>query len=224
MVNLLIANTDLYDAKRLVNIIVKKNREIRLVDIVTETDEAMNTIKEEFPDVIIVSHDLYNIPKIIKEDFYNPIVVHSNKIKSPNDMKNIIEKINSEKTEKPIPEKPNEKNNLNDLRKNVWEMLLKLNFNPKMRGTGYLADSVAIAYLNRHINLTNNLSKDLYPRVANKNSSTGESVKWDIIKAINAMKKYNLDNYPELLSTFFDINTEIKTTPKFFVTNLMNLL
>ena len=224
MISLLIANSDLSDAKRIVNITMKKNKEIRLIDISTNIEEAMETINEEFPEIIIINRDLKNITKYINKIFYNPVFVHSHRINSPDDLHEAIKKVNSARKENIIEEKKNNKSDFNIVRKKVWDILLKLNFNPKMKGTTYLADCVALAYLNNNINSTSNMSKDLYPHVAERHGSTGESVKWDIIKAINAMNSYNIDNNPELLATFFELTTDVKATPKFFVNNLVNII
>ena len=222
MVNLLIANSDILDAKRVVNTVIRRNKELRLIDIVTNEKEAMQAVLEEYPDVIIINQDLFNVAKRLKNSFYAPVILESNKIKTFEDVRVIVNNISSQK--KSDEPKEMEKKESEDLPKKVYNLLLKLNFNPKMKGTQYLLESILFTYLNYQDNVIPNLSKYVYPEIGAKHNETSDVVKWDIIKSVKAMIKENAIYNPDIMQEVFQLSTPVKITPKVLISNIIAVL
>ena len=93
-----------------------------------------------------------------------------------------------------------------------------------MKGTIYLADSIAYTYFYNERNVIECLNTSVYPIVANKNNTTTDIVRWDIIKTINQMYKYNKRYEPKIINNFLNSYTEMQSSAKLFIKQYLNML
>ncbi|MBR3153344.1 MAG: hypothetical protein IKF52_07160 [Clostridia bacterium] len=224
MVNILIADISFLEIKRLVNIIVSKTENSKIINISTDFKEACSSITEFYPDIIIKNNS-FDFRGILNNDFYTPLIIDSNKLQSQLQLQKIITKLNRRKTEQ-IQNTQNKHSEFEKLSRKLYNHLIKLNFNPQMIGTFYLSEALAYVYLNKNkdTEILNNFTKTIYPEIGSRNNSTGEAVKWDIIKTINEMYKTNLAISPKTVTNFLNTHVELKPTPKYFITTYTNVM
>lgn len=221
MIKVLIANNNLNEIKGIITTLSYKNNNIKIINISTEKKEALRSTLNLYPDIIISEKDFFSKKEIQENYFYNPLFVTKEILNNEKKFKEVINTILIQKNLK----RTNKKNiNINLISKKIFKHLLKLNFNSNMKGTIYLADSIAYTYFYNERNVIECLNTSVYPIVANKNNTTTDIVRWDIIKTINQMYKYNKRYEPKIINNFLNSYTEMQSSAKLFIKQYLNML
>lgn len=218
MQNLLIVEDDLIQSHFLANSICKQIQNIRLYNIVPTGAEAINIIKEEKVDIILLDLNLPDMSGIdilnyiSKYDInkYNSsvIVVTSQmdlltKIIGNKFVFNYCSKINSiDFIMKQIEILANEKQktyNMDSIKNQIKVELESLKFDFSYIGTKYLYECIYECYYKTNI-YDINLNKDIYPIISKKYHKTINSIKTSIFQSISIMY-YEIDE--TVLSNYF---------------------
>lgn len=236
MYNMLIVEDEVIQSQFLINSIAKEIPEIRICNIASTGLDAINTIKDELADIILLDLKLPDITGIDVIDFIskrnikkyknsilvitaemnllseivgNPYVFsYNSKIYG---IEPIIENINRLLVEK------KETDNDNVLMQNINDELNKLNYNFTYVGTRYLAECIYESY--HKINKYDvNLNRDIYPIISQKYSKSINSIKTNINQATNIMY---FDAEEKLLFKYFGYNITCKPKPKDIIFKIM---
>lgn len=245
MLNMLVVEDDMYFSKLLINKTIQSNKDLRLCMIATDGKEAIDIIKKEKIDIILL--DL-NLPKcngleildfldkyqkeeyiksiiviscredMIRETINNPLVYcYISKIQG---MNAIVEKVNniSKEKEDALNDKKQMQKRRKIVKKKIKKELIDLGYNSKYIGTDYLSDSIYYIYLIKDKKRIK-LEKDIYPLIAEKNHTTVNTVKCDIIRATSHLK----DDIEQLkLKEYFGYFLDRKIKPKLVITAVLN--
>lgn len=247
MLNLLIAEDDIFFLKILVNKIVQSNKSLRVCAITTEGKETLDIIKKEKIDIILLGANLleYNKMQILdfleknkKEEYLKSIIVISDEknqiekkanssliyayISKTKMLDEIIEKTNKIIEEKEIylQEQKQRKQKRKIILKKINSELINVGYNSKYIGTSYLSDSIYLLYFyNKRKNIK--LERDIYPIIAQNNNTTTHTVKCDIIRATNQVGN---TVEQEKLKKYFGYHIDTKIKPKLVMNTILRKL
>lgn len=107
-------------------------------------------------------------------------------------------------------------NKIFELTKIVTKELLTLGYNFKLQGTQYLLESIVYICSKRDMNLLENLEKNVYKYISNKNNKRVSNIKTSIIKSTNYVYDYQDE---KKLHNYFSI--DIKITPKLVISTVV---
>lgn len=212
MINILIANNDLDFSKKIINEISKNNLNVRICNIATDGQEALNILLkcEDIIDIVIMNLDLptYNGSKILREINENKVLKYEKSIivlsKSEEDNKilslnhnpyifSCVSKkddfngiLNNIKKLIKIKDAQSVTSAKVELRKNIMKELQKLHYNSKFLGTKYLCESILKVSEMPYWD-TFNLEKKIYPLVAKKYNKNVQNIKCNINNATAIM-------------------------------------
>lgn len=191
MINILIVEKDFNYSRKIINMLSSKNNEIRFCGITTTITETLEFIKSNTIDIILIgSHIMQKTNPTYLNNIKNSIIILSNydeilsnthysfnSISKKDSISVLNNKINTIVNQnKKIP-------NIDNLKKIIENELIYLHYNPAYKGFNYLVETILI--LN---NLDDyNLSKHIYPIVAEKFNTIPENVKYNIRNATEAM-------------------------------------
>lgn len=211
MLNMIIIEDDAIQCKQLVNFISSSVSDLKLYSMCFCGKEALQIIKDEKVDIIFLDLELPDISgmQILKfiednnlEKYKNSIIVVSGNTYLYPDLSHnpyiyaIIQKpVNSEILTKCLREVSNDKKhptNESFIKLKINKELEYLCFNFSHIGTQYLCECIYLLYSNNKYD--SNLSKDIYPVVAKKFSTTVNNVKCDIFQATN-ISYYECEEY-----------------------------
>ena len=229
MQNLLIVEDDLIQAHFLANSICKEILNIRLYSIVTTGAEALDVIKNEKIDIIILDLKLPDMTGKDILDFisnnnlskYNSsIIVFTGEMEILKEIVgnkyvyNYCSKINGidfiiKQVKELIKEKQN-KYYINSIRYRIKEELEILKFDFSYIGTKYLCDCICECYSKKDA-YNINLKKEIYPIISNRYHKTINSIKTSIFQATSIMY-YEINKTD--LSNYFGYNIINKPKPK----------
>ncbi len=105
------------------------------------------------------------------------------------------------------------------IRQKVLNELLLLGYNFKLKGTQYLLESIMYIYTKKEMNLLENLEKNVYKYISEKNNKSLLNIKTSIIKSTNYVYGYQNKN---VLDEYFSI--DIKITPKLVISTILEKL
>lgn len=236
MLNMLIIEENIYYAKQLISLILKKEENIRLIDIVLNEEEALDILNKYKIDIILLDvenfkkdflESLYKLLKIHK--YYKAIIVIASNDRDLKHIKDnpliytyLLKPIQQKELLQIIDEvknyKLNVKNEITIWENKINEQFRYLGFNPSHLGTKYLRECIKIDYLKFH-GEAENLNKQIYPIVAKRNNTTTFNVKNNIIKANDYM--YNQCKIQKIIS-YFHFNEDRKPTPKVVIKAILN--
>lgn len=208
MANILIVENDLSYCIELINVIVKNNRELRLSGIATTVNDALNFIKNDCIDIILIN------AQIIKEidikylnKYKNSIIIlidNNTKFFSKyyiQTYQTINKKENIDILNKKLNELIIQSRNINDdknLREIIKDELIYLEYNPSYKGFEYLIETIFLLS-NLEGYSSNSLLKNIYPMVAKKFNTSPLNIKYDIRNATEMMcykcRQSKLSNY-----------------------------
>lgn len=237
MYNLLIADDNILYVKKMINLILSNNEDIRLVNIATDGKETLNYIKNEKIDLVIL--DIYmpicsglevlkkleyetriNIPKII---IISGVLSNINKVVNNKNVIDFIpksvgidvmvQKINI------IVESMKQEKNIKIVERYVKAELMNLKYNFKYVGTIYIFETILFIINSNNIDLLENLEKNVYSIVAMRHKKTVNNIKSDIVKATNIMYNDCTLNY---LLQYFSFEQDTKPTPKLIISTIVN--
>ncbi len=224
MINLLIADSDLNFAKKIINQIIRKDERLRLIDIASNTQEMLDACKSDKPQLIIINTDIINVLKLDNLDYTPNLLLFTDSI-SNNDSNQYLSKdadimCIEKEISKIIFKNDSSKNK--SLLLNTFGML---KFNLSRIGTKFLMESILYSYENRELLLYKNLEKNVYPEIAKRNNTTPSNVKWVIIKSINEMYNRNyIENSLDSVCHFFYFTDYSKPTAKIILTTMLGKL
>lgn len=244
MLNILIADDNIYYAKTLINYIMADNEEMRLVNISTNGQEVLESIRSEHIDLVILDlkmpimsgHEVIaNIKKLNLS--YKPIIIvvsgeesymqknidncmiacSINKLSGLDAIKKIILETIQETTKY---------NNIDKIKDKILSELLSLGFSIKHNGTKYLLEAITLAYEDGKQKEDNekyadNLEHYLYKRIAHNHAKSVGNIKGNITKAANYM--YTECEQSKLLK-YFSFSHDEKPTPKIIINTILSKL
>lgn len=245
MLNLLVVEDDIYFSKLIINKTIQSNKDLRLCMIATDGKEALDIIKKEKIDIILLDLNLPKcngleildfLNKYKREEYIKSIIVIScevdmirktidnplvyNYISKVQGIDEIVEKVNniSKEKEDDLREKKLIHKRRKIVKKKIQKELINLGYNSQYIGTEYLSDSIYYIYLLKKKKRIK-LEKDIYPIIAEKNRTTINTVKCDIIKATNRLKN-DVDQLK--LKEYFGYFLDMKIKPKLVMTTVLN--
>lgn len=237
MLNLLVADDNFDYAKNLVNFILSRDNKIRLVNISTDGNEAINNIRKNSIDILIldlkmpvlsgmdVLHQLknevlYKKPLIIVISGENNMITKIRDdtivtcyINKSQGLEYIYDRIET------IIKENNLIRNKKRIRQDILEELLCLGYNIKHRGTRYLLEAIEIACQFKEEQLVNNIEKDLYSKIANRHSKSIQNVKSNIMKATDCMY---VECDKNRINEYFNFLNNYKPTPKLVISTIVS--
>ena len=206
MINALIVDDDLRYIKYFINLIKNNFKNIDIVHIATDGEEAINEISLNNFDLIFL--DL-KIPKINgieviqKVNKLNYIIIPKfiiisgdmsliKKIHDTDNVKSVINKLETPelmcKKIKDVIDEINCSNQLPLVKNFITSQLLNFGYNFKLKGTAYIMDAILYVYSNNNMNLLDNLEQNVLKHIAFINKKTLHNVKTSMTKATIAMK------------------------------------
>lgn len=237
MINILIADDNIYFAKILMNTINNEIcSDIKVTHIAVDGKETLDIIKNNKIDVILLDlkmpiyDGLYILEKLKKEQFnrYNQsIIVISGEremlYKANNQsyvyctldklcsISNIIDKI------KELVQYKEQEKKENQIESKIIEQLQYLNYNLSHKGTKYLIKTIQYIVLNPNKEL-DNLEGDIYPIIARFCNNSVHNIKCNINRATTAMY-YECDS--SRLQKYFCFNEDYKPKAKIVINTIV---
>lgn len=208
MVNILIADDNIYYAKTLMNIINNDiNEDIKVTHIAVDGKETLDILQNNKIDIVLLDlkmpiYDGLYILNILKEKqiykYEQSIIVISGESEMIYKMKNyqyvycILDKLCSisnitDKIKELVKYKKEVKEELN-VKNKIIRQLQYLNYNLSHKGTQYLIEAILIIYNKKEYDIFN-LQEDIYPIIAKRYGKSIYNVKCDINKANDYMYK-----------------------------------
>ena len=236
MLNLLVADDNIYYAKTLINYIVDMNKDIRLINLSTDGKEALENIYCNAIDLIILDLKMpvvsgIDVLKKMKELNLDPlptIIVISGEMELIKEIRNNeivsafidksvgLEKINLEVAE--VIRQKHMKDNKQNIRKKIKQELLSLGFNIKHIGTTYITEAIELAYEINNREYCENLEKYLYNKIAKIHWKSVQNIKTNIAKATKFMY---LNCNRDFLMRYFHFTYDYKPTQKIIINTVL---
>lgn len=218
-------------AKYIVNFVISRIADLRLIGIANTEKEGSQLLNKYEPGLIFTTAQSF--VEYINEitTTYSPGIILISKpipdrpicyrfknlflhIKTTNDL-NLI----SDKTIDFISNKFTKSR-----KKEIKKILEDIGFDFKLNGTCYLLDT--LLYLSTYqgtVNFNNLISK-VYPLVGKKNGTSANVVKWAITRSINYLYEKNNPQTFKKMEKYFGIKAPEKITPKNFIKNMQKIL
>lgn len=228
MVNVVIADDNKEFCIALVNYVMKYNNDIRIADIVTDGNQAINTINEIRPEIILLDIKMpyfsgIDVMKKIKmiNDYQPKFIFLSGDatgIMELNELTEdyvLIEKNTSYERIMAILNEIVNAFNIENKKRKIEEMLDLLNISRTSLGYKYLTQAIYMILF--EASNTDNLENGLYKKMADNYEVSVLNIKWNIQKAVNSMWRYSDEkSVCELLG----IKDNRKPTPKLIISVL----
>ena len=223
MLNVLIADDNMYYVKSLVNFVVGKNSSIKITNIASNGAEVLDILEKNqnidlilldlkmpnrYPNIIVISGENRLINKIVK----HPLVIDF--INKADGMINIYHKL------KEFEKELNYLNIKDDLLKKISLELTYIGYNPSHIGTQYIKECILEIYESNNPELIRNLENYVYKKIACIHNKSFQNVKSNIIKATNFMY---VESDITLLQNYFHFSdNKRKPTPKMVISTILN--
>lgn len=230
MVNILIADDNIFITDIILKLIIKNN-DIKLLNICHDGDETLKDIYELKPDVCILDLDmpyktgLEILDEVEKENINCKFIVFSgcdyliNKLNNYTSITSIINKGTSfDRLVHELSEISKEMNYIN-IKSEIMNTLASFHFNLSTSGTKYLIDCILLCL--ERPNYIKNLSQEVYPKVAIKNLTTSNKILWNINRSIKSMWRYTPDT--EYTSSFFNLDSIRKPNVKSIISTFIDI-
>lgn len=233
MVNMLIANKDMFKLKNLINEVITKNENIRIAKIATNKEEIINILNNDNIDVVLLDVNIIKsneklisnmIKKEKQEKYTDSIMLITKNLKESQKVignKMIFDYLIEEEDSNEMLYKINRmivSKDLEGKRKKIIEELKYIGYNIEHVGTNYLADAIIQMYLNRG-SMLDNLQKDVYPIISKMHNKPIHNIKCDITRATECMY-YECDS--ERLKKYFGFYNDTKPTAKTVIFTVLN--
>ena len=179
MINILIVEKSFSNCKKIIKKISKYDENMRFCEIANSEKEAINALKIQKIDVLLLGKDFYKNDKYnFFKNFSNYIICIDDKMYEDFEILKIIKNIN----ENVRLISKNEKRIRNEIKTELQYLGDNLMYN----GSIYLAESIFMLYnLNEWFEFK--LESDVYPIIAKKYNKTTNNIKCNIIYATNSM-------------------------------------
>ncbi len=233
MQKVLIVEDNIIQSKQIINYIFKHNEDIRLYHIAYTYNEAINIIKKQAVDIILLDLKLPDISgtEIIKFIQENNITKYMNSILIISAERELFFKIsNSPYIFSYIP-KPCK---LEEIQKNVDLLvqaktdnyilnkinneLTSLHYNFSYNGTRYLAETIFELYKQQK-EFKDNLERDIYPIIARRHNKTVNTIHGNIK---HATKYMYLDCQESIINQYFNYTYYTKPKLKEIIFTILN--
>lgn len=239
MINLLVVEDNAEYCKNIVNYISQHVSDVKVYSIAFSHEEAISIIDTEIPDIILLDLNLddlgaYNILNFITENeltrytdstlaFSNSSITNSrfensqyinSYFKKPVELKFIASQINRICKERAVI------NAELFIKNKIVRELEVLNYNFSYHGSKYLIDAIYVLYTNKD-KYYDNLSKHVYPAVAEKYNKNANTIKCDISQATKMMI-YDCDE--DVITNYFNLTNFVKPTVKQVIFTVLNKL
>lgn len=241
MLNVLVADDNAYYVKNLVNYVLGKNSNIKIINIASNGLEVLDTLKQN-PNIDLILLDL-KMPKLngieTLDNIYNmnlskypDIIVISGEnrliskvinhplvtdfINKLDNMVTIYDKLNKYE---------NELNYLNikdDLLKKISSELIYIGYNPTHIGTQYIKECILEIYERNNPEVICHLENCIYRKIACTHNKSLKNIKTNIVKATNFM--YAESDITLLQNYFHFSDNKRKPTPKIVISTILNKL
>lgn len=233
MLNVLIICNNIIQTQFLVNHLSQAIPEIRVCSIEFRGINSIKTISTKYPDLILLDLDLPDISgiEIIKfvekndlTKYLHSIIVLANNINpevnnNPYVYDCLIKPIDYSKLSQTIIQLIREKNKSQIILNKIENELTKLNFNFSHVGTNYLIDCISILHEKNSIRF--NLSKEIYPILAQKYDTNINTIKCDILHS--TVYSY-CECEEDFLSSYYRLYPLTKPKPKYIISTILSKL
>lgn len=240
MINILIADDNIYYARTLMDVINSSMKDVRVVNITIDGKETIDKINNN-NDIDIILLDLKmpifsgidilnRLTNDKRKKYNNSILVISGEqemivqVRDDDTVYDYINKICSmsdilQKIDKLVKYK-SDKKNIRQVKGEIIKELQELGYNLSHKGTIYLLDAIYIAYTKK-LQDELNLKKNIYPIISQKYNRPVHCIKSDIVKATNFMdSSCDLNKKKE----YFSFADNSKPTVKLVIYTILNNL
>lgn len=242
MLNVLIADDNIYYVKNLVNFVISRNSNIKITGIASTGLEVLKAIQENPNRIDLILLDL-KMPELngiktldklydMNLTYYPNIIVISGEsslikkiinhplvtdfVNKSDDMINVYNKLRN--YEKQL----NFSNSKEELSKKISSELLYIGYNPSHIGTQYIKECILEIYENGVSEYSQNLENYVYKKIAFLHGKSFQNIKSNIIKATNFMYA---ESDMDIIKNYFHFNdNKRKPTPKIVISTILNKL
>lgn len=217
--------------KTILNNVISKIPDLRLIGIANTIPEGTYFIENNEPNIIITTSQKFLEYLNEYNSYYTPGVIFISKPDTnPNleyRIKNLFLYIDPQENYRMILAKTLKfiaSNYSSSKKEELTELLENLGFDFKLSGTIFLLDALLYITTYKSAQYFENLITDIYPFVARKHDETNPKiVKWAIERSIQYLyQKQEKETY-EIMESYFGIKYPEKVTPKVLINCIINM-
>lgn len=241
MLNILIADDNIYYVKNLVNFVIGKNSNIKISNIASNGLEVLDILQRN-PKIDLILLDL-KMPKLNGIDtlnkIYNAHLKHCPKIIIISGENHLINKIvhhplitdiidKTETMDTIYSKLKDYENSLNysyireDLARKIYSELIYIGYSPSHLGTQYIKECILEIYENKNYDILQNLESYVYKKIAYIHGKSIQNIKSNIVKATNFM--YLESDISVIRKYFHFSDNQKKPSPKKVISTILNNL
>lgn len=215
MIKALIADDNLYFTKEIINTVLSKVPELKVIYLSTTGKETLEMLSKKKFDLVILDLKMSNLNGIDVLDrleglnlLKNPkfLVVTgdmqlANEVRKNVNVCNVISKTNSmDFISDRIIDTINDINyekRFSDIKANIMSEVFKMGYDIKLIGTRYLIESIIFIYESNNSDLVNNLEQNVYKIIAYKHKKTISNIKTNIVKSTKSIYRNDDKSTPK---------------------------
>ena len=224
MHNIIIVNNDFKFINRMINIIYPI-KDAKIKSLFYTYDNNLKATFVDFQNIYLLSEDTFfnnttKFPKTsriivlvegpIKSKINENILYVSQKVSDTTLRKNIISYLDLEPKQ--------------SLEIKIQKTLNSFKFDFTLKGTRFLYESILYCSRTNDDTLCENLQKNVFSVIAEKNATNADNVKWGIIRSINKMYSHACKTDLKKLKSYFKLDDNQKPTPKRIICTILNKL
>lgn len=230
MIKVLIICKDNETAKSIVNYVISRMTDLRLIGIGNTLKEGVQLLKKYEPTLIFTTS--INFLNYLNENAhtYTPGVILISKVENNRlityRFKKLLLHIQNTNDFKFISEKTFKfvvSNYKTSKKRQLRTILEDIGFDFKLNGTQYLLDTLLYITTFQGSISFSNLISEVYPFIGRKNGVTPQVVKWAILRSFEYLYAKSAEEAQSRMQNYFDITPYKKITPKIFIQNIQIL-